>query len=174
MFKKIADKTKPYSSYVSKFNAAESMLEIFEAIMYESGETCHGLVHHYQEWDNLFSHVLACFNDEELRQLAFHPVDADHYRRTSNRNCEDEGWLGRLQEFVEGAQDFSFVPGVDDAHQILYNAVFIDPIENESLKEDKGLEEDESWEEGKGFEEADIDGSVDADDGGRTIYRSYI
>ncbi|KAK7912156.1 hypothetical protein PG985_014637 [Apiospora marii] len=115
MLKQIVDEIEPYSSYQSKFNAVEGMLEIFEAVMYQRSEPCHDLITNRRRWDNLFHDVFACFHDGELTTLARH-----HRRHGSfNGDYEDPGWLVRLQKFVEEAQRFRFVPGVKDAYQTL-------------------------------------------------------
>ncbi|KAK8084373.1 hypothetical protein PG997_005644 [Apiospora hydei] len=142
MLKQIVAETKPHSSYQSKFNAVESMLEIFEAVLYKSGEVCHELIGHYNRWDSLFGDVFACFHDEELRTLAAHPVAWHRRHSIIDGNDDDVGWLERLQEFVQGVKRFGFVPGVEDVYETLYNAVFEDPSEEESLEEDN---EDGDW-----------------------------
>ncbi|KAK8045905.1 hypothetical protein PG996_013969 [Apiospora saccharicola] len=158
ILKKIVDEIKPHSSYQSKFNAAESMLEIFEIVMYQSGDTCRqGLIGrvHYRHWDNLFCELFACFDDEELQILAAHPVARHHRQYTFHRvNYEIASWLDRLQTFVEGAQDYGFVHGVEDMYQTISNAVLGDPIEDESVEEVESVEEEKSLEV---YEEEDDD-----------------
>ncbi|KAK8137174.1 hypothetical protein PG984_005114 [Apiospora sp. TS-2023a] len=137
MLKQIVAEIKPHSSYQSKFNAADSLLKIFEAVLYESGETCRELIYLYRhQWGGLFCNLVDCFNNGELRALAAHPA----HLRYENENV---GWLGRFQEFVEEAQRFSFVPGVEDAYQTLCDAVSEDHIEDEGVEEEESLEEDE-------------------------------
>lgn len=157
----IANEIKPHSSYQSKFNAAESMLKIFEAVMYERSEACHELIDNHQQWDSLFCDVFACFQDGELLTLAAHPVAGHHRRHTTfDGNYEDVGWLGRLQKFVERAQRYGFVIGVEDTYHTLRNAVFGDPLDDESLERDEGLEEDEGLEN----EDLEADESLEGDE----------
>ena len=128
----MADDIKPYSSYQSKFNAAESMLQIFEAVMDHRSEECLELLWCVQNWDDLFRGLIDCFNSDELRTLASQPYDR-YYRGT---------WLGRLRKFVKEAQREGFVPGVHDVYTTIYDVVYEEEVseEEELPEEDEGDE----------------------------------
>ncbi|KAK8023751.1 hypothetical protein PG993_011817 [Apiospora rasikravindrae] len=105
LLRKMADETKPHSSYASKYNAAENMLRIFEEVMDSDDELRHELHQNCCGWDELFLKLFACFTAEELQRLAVEPVG---YRK--------QAWYDRLGHFVSEAKSLEFVGQEEEAY----------------------------------------------------------
>ncbi|KAK4148932.1 hypothetical protein C8A00DRAFT_38482 [Chaetomidium leptoderma] len=106
MLDAIVDKTKPHSSYATKFSAIETFRKIFKSLLLSNGVVGHEVRNNHFGWGDKFIHVLRTFDEGELEKLL---------------NEGNGEWMGKLDEVAKEAQSYAIEDKlrIDEARDII-------------------------------------------------------